>query len=354
MAIQPTEHLSINDPSLPSILGFFDYEVYSADSLEEAKAFLEKVSIIEARKYVIVETPDGIVGRDSSGIYRPSRGWRGNDLDEPGRAARIMIDDVKQAKNATEQIAHWWPHFEQAKQVQITPPNPSTKAATPLVRFPLKARPIVQSELPYLLSGKQPPYIKEGQDRIAALNQQLSISPSLSKSERQQFMQQFTEFISAAESSQYYPTLPEGGYDRMFVMCISILEEPVKSGAPPSPEEMIPIKQFYRSFATLRSQLTVEDQDLDKRCRTLAVRYESKKACFVATACFGSPDAEEVVEFRRFRDATLNTSIVGRAFVAFYYQVSPEMAASLERNSILKKLVRLLVLRPILSLIRDT
>lgn len=45
--------------------------------------------------------------------------------------------------------------------------------------------------------------------------------------------------------------------------------------------------------------------------------------CYIATALYGSYDHPEVILLRRFRDNTLNRSILGRAFVKIYYRISP-------------------------------
>ena len=53
----------------------------------------------------------------------------------------------------------------------------------------------------------------------------------------------------------------------------------------------------------------------------------SKKSggCYVATAVYGSYDCPEVWTLRRFRDYTLARSWYGRAFIRFYYAVSPTL-----------------------------
>jgi len=106
----PLEHLSINDPNLPSILGFMDYEVYAADNLAEAKSFLESVVVTRTQYYIVVETPNGVMGRDINGIYEPSHDWRGKDLDQPGRAASTMFADIEHLEIADEVLAQWWPN----------------------------------------------------------------------------------------------------------------------------------------------------------------------------------------------------------------------------------------------------
>lgn len=49
--------------------------------------------------------------------------------------------------------------------------------------------------------------------------------------------------------------------------------------------------------------------------------------CYVATAVYGSYDCPEVWTLRRFRDNYLKNSAAGRAFIRFYYAVSPKLVA---------------------------
>jgi hypothetical protein len=62
--------------------------------------------------------------------------------------------------------------------------------------------------------------------------------------------------------------------------------------------------------------------------------------CFIATASYGSKFEPSVVLLRQFRDSYLLTNIPGRAFVAFYYQNSPPIAAYIARVEPLKIAVR--------------
>ncbi|MBI3071217.1 MAG: hypothetical protein HYY84_03730 [Deltaproteobacteria bacterium] len=48
--------------------------------------------------------------------------------------------------------------------------------------------------------------------------------------------------------------------------------------------------------------------------------------CFIATAAFGRYDDPQVKVLRRYRDEVLAKSVVGRAFVALYYALSPPVA----------------------------
>jgi hypothetical protein len=51
----------------------------------------------------------------------------------------------------------------------------------------------------------------------------------------------------------------------------------------------------------------------------------TKAACFIATAVYGSADANEVMVLRQFRDSVLQKSLPGRLFIRVYYAVSPRI-----------------------------
>jgi hypothetical protein len=62
--------------------------------------------------------------------------------------------------------------------------------------------------------------------------------------------------------------------------------------------------------------------------------------CFIATAAWGSDFAPEVVALREFRDRCLLTNRPGRAFVEWYYRVSPAVAAVIAERESLRSAVR--------------
>ena len=73
--------------------------------------------------------------------------------------------------------------------------------------------------------------------------------------------------------------------------------------------------------------------------------------CFIATAAFGSPLAEEVRTLRRFRDRYLVTHPLGRLFIAFYYKWSPPLAEQVAKSKELRAVVRM-ALVPVVGLSR--
>jgi hypothetical protein len=62
--------------------------------------------------------------------------------------------------------------------------------------------------------------------------------------------------------------------------------------------------------------------------------------CFIATAAYGTPMAEEIQILRDFRDEYLLTNPVGSTLVDIYYRVSPPIAEFITEHPSLKPIVR--------------
>jgi len=62
--------------------------------------------------------------------------------------------------------------------------------------------------------------------------------------------------------------------------------------------------------------------------------------CFIATAAYGTPMAEEIQILREFRDEYLLANPVGKALIDLYYRVSPPMADFITEHPSLKPIVR--------------
>jgi len=69
-------------------------------------------------------------------------------------------------------------------------------------------------------------------------------------------------------------------------------------------------------------------------------KAHQSRACFIATAAYGSVDAPEVETLRRFRDRTLLKTRTGTAFVRLYYRLSPPLARLIARRPALRAAVR--------------
>ena len=67
---------------------------------------------------------------------------------------------------------------------------------------------------------------------------------------------------------------------------------------------------------------------------------KSSSLCFIATAAYGTPMAEEIAILREFRDEYLFTNPMGRMLVDLYYRVSPPVAEFITEHPNLKPVVR--------------
>jgi hypothetical protein len=76
--------------------------------------------------------------------------------------------------------------------------------------------------------------------------------------------------------------------------------------------------------------------------------------CFIATAAYGTPTAEQLDILREFRDVVLLESAAGSQFVALYYQFSPPVADFIAGNTLLRALVREFLVDPIVCVVEAT
>jgi hypothetical protein len=97
---------------------------------------------------------------------------------------------------------------------------------------------------------------------------------------------------------------------------------------------------------------TVDDPDaavttiaIEDDC-TISANFEEKppepsgRGCFIATAAYGTPMAEEIVILRKFRDDYLLTNSPGQGLVDVYYTISPPIADFIADHFGLKPIVR--------------
>lgn len=76
---------------------------------------------------------------------------------------------------------------------------------------------------------------------------------------------------------------------------------------------------------------------------------KQKSGCFIATATYGSPMAEEVITLRSFRDQVLCQYCFGREMIELYYIISPKLAEFVSKYNNAKRFSRFF-LAPIIYL----
>lgn len=106
------------------------------------------------------------------------------------------------------------------------------------------------------------------------------------------------------------------------------------SGAEDSPLNQA-MQSVHRSYNLIRQiELYAQVSNVDPASGA------SKSGCFIATAVYGGSRTPQVQILRRFRDECLQHSRRGRAFIRFYYKVSPPVACIIAKTVWLKRLIR--------------
>ena len=73
--------------------------------------------------------------------------------------------------------------------------------------------------------------------------------------------------------------------------------------------------------------------------------------CFIATAAYATPFAEEIDVLRNWRDDFLEASYLGKLFTKTYYSLSPPVADNISESESKRKIVRV-ALGPIVKILK--
>lgn len=97
--------------------------------------------------------------------------------------------------------------------------------------------------------------------------------------------------------------------------------------------------------------LAGEDSSLGIECaKELEKTKQKKSGCFIATAVYGSPYANEVILLKEFRDNWLLNFKLGKLFVAFYYWISPPIANQIVKSNSLKAFTKSMLIIPLIKI----
>lgn len=118
-------------------------------------------------------------------------------------------------------------------------------------------------------------------------------------------------------------------------------------------EAGIPIVTFWTSYGVnydyIQKQLlkTLESLPVERvhhfkveNEKNTVKEKKTEKGCYVATCVYGSYDCPQVWTLRRFRDGYLEPRRCGRAFIRWYYRVSPALVARFGSNRFFRQVCR--------------
>lgn len=99
-------------------------------------------------------------------------------------------------------------------------------------------------------------------------------------------------------------------------------------------------------YAVIKLEMTPEEGASNPEAWFDDILLEEKDGCFIATAAYGTPLAEEIDVLRQFRDQYLLTNPAGQLLVSLYYTSSPPLANLISKHEGLRAVIRM-ALEPI-------
>jgi len=100
----------------------------------------------------------------------------------------------------------------------------------------------------------------------------------------------------------------------------------------------------------LKRNLTFPEKSTEKFSQRIPEK--EKSGCFIATASYGTPHAEEIDILRDFRNKILKRRRLGNLIVNLYYAYSPPIAKLISESEVLKSLVRECFLSPMVKIMK--
>jgi len=99
-------------------------------------------------------------------------------------------------------------------------------------------------------------------------------------------------------------------------------------------------------YAVIKLEMIPEEGASNPEAWFDDIVLEERAECFIATAAYGTPLAEEIDVLRQFRDQYLLTNPAGQLLVSLYYTSSPPLANLISKHEGLRAVIRM-ALEPI-------
>ena len=181
------------------------------------------------------------------------------------------------------------------------------------------------------IKGEQWNRLKDDSNIVNSMKRLVALwlSKELSKEKRNEYFNSIIDEINGEDlnSLLYSINRIESEYSGLYKLNDDYLEELRKSA-----QKLIDKK--YNSSKLNNSSTTNTSSPSNQS------QSSSNSSCFVATAAFGTPWAEEIDVLRAWRDQVLMKSIRGRDFIRFYYIVGPYFAKIVEKSETLAAFTR--------------
>ena len=104
-------------------------------------------------------------------------------------------------------------------------------------------------------------------------------------------------------------------------------------------ENMVTVKTNHFTIFGIAGVENISQPESPEQQNSVADN-EKSSSCFIATAAFGSPLAEEVIVLKEFRDEYLLKTESGKDFVNFYYHASPPIAEFIKTRPLIRAFLR--------------
>lgn len=109
----------------------------------------------------------------------------------------------------------------------------------------------------------------------------------------------------------------------------------------------------HEGFKIMKKEADEEYERIYGSPRPVQNNSNSKTGgCYIATVCYGSETAPEVISLKNFRDEILSKSLFGRLFIKIYYALSPYIAEKMKNKNRLNNIIRSKLLDKIVKRIK--